>query len=89
MCNNYFKSFPPSAAYVRHRIESSLFKWWLVAYTAPRHYQNQCCDILNWTLKYKLQWNFNSIQENVSENIGCEKVAILSMGKWVNDLIDL
>ena len=43
----------------------------------------------NWTLRNKLQWNFNQnaklfIHENASENIVCETAAILSMGRWVN-----
>ena len=44
--------------------------------------------MVNWTLRNKLQWNFNEntklfIQENASENIICEKVVILSKGRWV------
>ena len=31
------------------------FRKWLVAYSAPSHYLNQCCLIVNWTI----QWNFN------------------------------
>ena len=39
------------------------------------HYQNQCWDIVSWTLRNKLQSNFNRnsyifIQENVFENVG-------------------
>ena len=52
------------------------------------HYLNQCWVIVNWTLKKKLQWNFNRnikffIHENASENIW-EIAAILSRGRWVN-----
>ena len=48
----------------------------------------QICDIVNWTLRNKLQWNFYSntnifIHENASENIVCEMPAILSRGKCV------
>ena len=32
---------------------------WLVACLAPSHYLNQCWNIVNWTLRNKLQWNFN------------------------------
>ena len=35
------------------------FRQWLVAWPAPSHYLNQCCDIVNLTLRNKLQWNFN------------------------------
>ena len=63
------------------------FRKWLVAYSTPSHYPNQCWVIVNWTLKNKLQWNFNQttklfIQENASENIICEMAAILSRGRW-------
>ena len=49
---------------------------------------NQCSVIANWTLRNKLQWNFNQnskifIQENASENIVWEMAAILSRGWWV------
>ena len=40
--------------------------------------------IVNWTLRNKLQWNFNQntkcIQDNPSENIVCEMASILSRG---------
>ena len=61
----------------------------LVAYWAPRHYLNQCLDLINWTLLYKLQWIFSQksnffIQENVFENVVCEMMSILSRGRSVN-----
>ena len=34
------------------------FRQWLVAYSVPSHYLNQCWVIVNWTLKKKLQLNF-------------------------------
>ena len=45
-------------------------------------------NIVNWTLRNKVQWNLNRnscifIQENVYENIVCEMAAILSRGRWV------
>ena len=33
------------------------FRYWLVASTAPSHYLNQCCLIVNRTLRNKRQWN--------------------------------
>ena len=30
-----------------------------VAWTAPSHYLKQCWNIVNWTLRNKLQWKFN------------------------------
>ena len=65
---------------------------------APSHYLdclvanyhlNQCCPIVNWTLRDTLQWNFNQNtkyfihEENASANIVCEMAAILSRGRWV------
>ena len=56
---------------------------------APSPYLNQCWDIVNWTLKNKLHWNFNRnsnifIQENALENVVCEMAPILSRPQWVN-----
>ena len=47
----------------------------------PSHYLNQCCVIVYWTIRNKLQWNFNqntklSIHETASENIVCETASI-------------
>ena len=55
----------------------------------PSHYLTQRWVIVNWKLRNKLQWIFNQnvklfIHENVSENVICEKAAILSRGRWVN-----
>ena len=59
----------------------------------PSHYLNQCWDIVNWTLRNELQWNFNQnsyifIQENAFENVVWKTVAILSRPQcviWPND----
>ena len=61
---------------------------WHVAYTVPSHYLNQCWVIVNWTLRNKLQWNFNQntklfIHKNAFQNIVCQMAAILSKGRWV------
>ena len=67
------------------------FGKWLVTWSAPSHYQNQCWNIVNWTLGNKLQWNFtrNSyifIQEYPFEN-GVRKMAsILSRPQCVKPL---
>ena len=29
------------------------FRWWLVTWSVPSHYLNQCCIIVNWTLRNK------------------------------------
>ena len=58
---------------------------------APSHYLNQCWDIVKWTLRNKLQWNFNQnsnifIQENAFESVSWEMAAILSWSQCVNSL---
>ena len=64
---------------------------WLVAWSAPSHCLNQCWDIVNLTLRNKLQWNINQsaklfIHQNVFENVICEIASVLSRGRWVNSL---
>ena len=39
--------------------QQSLVQITLVAWTEPSHYLNQCWNIVNWTLRNKLHWNFN------------------------------
>ena len=65
------------------------FRKWLVTYSVPNHYLNQCWIIINSTLRNTLQWNFNQnthflIHKNSSENVVCEMAAILSRARRVN-----
>ena len=65
------------------------FRLWLVAWPAPSHYLNQCWNIVNWTLRNKLQWNLNRnsnifIEENDFESVVCETASILSRPQCVN-----
>ena len=60
----------------------------LNSWSTPSHYQNQCWDIIDKTLRNKLQWIFSRnsnifIQENAFESVVCEKAAILSRPQWV------
>ena len=53
------------------------FMKWLVACSAPSHYLNQCCLIVNWTLRNKPQCNSNGntklfIHKNAFGNVVCE-----------------
>ena len=64
---------------------------WLVAHSAPSHYLNQCCVIINWALWNKLQWNFNQKgklfrHENTYDNIVCEMSTILCWGRRVKSV---
>ena len=58
------------------------------AWSAPSHYLNQCWNIVNWTLRNKLQWNFNRNSnifiQNAFENAVCEMASIWSRPQWVN-----
>ena len=88
-------SLRPSDAFVRqyniptllHIMTRHLVTWWV-----PSHYLNQCGNIVNWTLRNKLQWNFNQnsyifIQQNAFEKVICEIVAILSGPQCVNSIM--
>ena len=61
-----------------------------IAWPAPSHYYlNQWWNIVNWTLRNKLQWNLNRnsnifIQENAFGSVVCETAAILSRPQCVN-----
>ena len=77
--------------YMRRYSNQHWFRWWLVAWTAPSHYLNQCLSIINWTLRNKFQWNFNQnssifIQENAFENFVCEMASILSRRQCVDKM---
>ena len=65
------------------------FRYWLVTYLVLTYYLNQCCVIVNWTLRNELQWNFNQntklfIHENASENVVSKTPTILSWGDELN-----
>ena len=69
-------------------ILSKTFCTWSV----PSHYQNQCCNIVNKTLRNKLQWIFSRntnifIQENAFESVVCKKATILYRPQWVKYII--
>ena len=54
------------------------FRSWLVAYSAPNHYLNQCWVIVNWTLMNKLQWNLNQNTKFFIKNMHMN----ISSAKW-------
>ena len=62
---------------------TTLFRQWLVTWPVPSHYLNKCWNIINWTLRNKLQWNLNQksyifTQENALGNVIWKMAAILS-----------
>ena len=86
-------SSPPSATYMHQWTVSPFIQImdWLVAYSAPSHYLNQCWNIVNWTIRNKLKWNLNRnsnifIQEKVFECVVWEMAAILSRPQWVKNI---
>ena len=65
------------------------FRKWLIAWSAPSHYLNQCWNIVNLALRSICQWNINRysrffIHRNAFANAVCEMAAILSRERWVN-----
>ena len=68
-------SSPPSAAYMRDLGHHWFIKW-LVAWSMLSHYLNQCWNIVNWTLRNKLKWNF------LSHSKKCNWKGRLRNGNW-------
>ena len=94
LCASYYSygdinSSPPSAAYMRRWTGSALAQVMACRLMAPSHYLNQCWHIVNWTLRSKLQWNFNRnsnifIEENTIENVIWDFSTKLSSRRCVN-----
>ena len=83
-----FNSLRPSDAGMRQWNNHHRFSQWLVAWTAPSHYMNQCWNVVNWSLRNKLQWNSYRnycifIHENALESVVCEMAAMLSRPQCV------
>ena len=53
----YLTHLPPGPRFCES--SQQWWKWWIVAYSAPSHYLNQYCVVVNWNLSNKLWWNFN------------------------------
>ena len=84
----WINSLRPSDPYMLQQTNQHWFRQWLVAWSATSHYLNQCWDIVNWTLRNKLQWNFNRnfnifIQKNSFDSIDCGMAAILSQPQCI------
>ena len=67
-----------------------LFRWWLVACSAPSHYLNKCWFTINWTTRNTFQWNLNRnfiifIQQKHLKMSSAKMAAILSRGRWINE----
>ena len=79
-----FNSLRLSVAIWRHCLRQ-----WLVAYSAPSHYLNQCWLIFKWTFRSTFQWNFiqnsnNFNQQNVFENVASKMASILFTPHWLS-----
>ena len=87
-CDKLLNSLRPSDAYMLQWANHHWFSSWLVAWSAPSHYLNQCWNIANWTIKDYIQWNRNQssyifTSENAFENVVYETAAILSRPQCV------
>ena len=90
-CYHYdviINSLRPSDAYMRQLTNQHWFRQWLGAWSAPSHYLKKCWNIVNWTLRNKLQGDFNRnsdifFQENAIECVFWEMAAILSRPQCV------
>ena len=83
-----FNSSPLSAAYMCQWIGSALVQIMACCLFSAKSLSKPMLVIVDWTLRNKLQWNFNQytklfIHENASENIVCE---MASRGRWVNQV---
>ena len=77
-----------SDAYMHWYTSYHWFRQWLVAWSIPSHYLNQCWNIVNLALSNKFQLNFNRnsyifIEENAFEMVVWQTVAILSQPQCV------
>ena len=75
MLNPCINSSPPSAAYMRQWTGSALVQIMACRLFDAKPLSEPMLDFVNWTLRNKLQYNFNQntkrfIHENASENIG-------------------
>ena len=76
---------------MRQETNHHWFRYWLVAFSAPSHYLNQCWIIVNLTIGNKLQWNLNRnpyifIQENEFQNVvwpQCVKLSSLAASEAI------
>ena len=84
---------PLGAAYMLQWIESALAQIMACCYSAPSQYVNQWWVIVNWTIRKKLQWNFNQnrklfIHEKWVETIRCDMHWVLGFSyTYINDLV--
>ena len=58
---SYVNSLRPSNAYMLRWTNQHWFRLWLVAWSAPSHYLNQCWKIVNWNLRNREQTSVKSL----------------------------
>ena len=79
----YVNSLRPSDAYMRQETNHHWFRQWLVAWPAPSHCLNQWWNINNWTLRNKLQWNFNQNSNNLFQENALKNCHLQNGGHFV------
>ena len=62
--------------------------WLLLSSSAPSHYLDKCCLIVNWTPMNKFQWNFNQSTKHVfHDNAYIFEFALCKMLAILNDIV--
>ena len=84
----HFRLVPPICV---SELGQHWFRLWLVGCPAPSHYLNKWWNIVNWTLRNKLQWSLIEIhslfQEKALYYVVCEMAAIRRGGGcWIKHL---
>ena len=76
-------------------LDQQWLRLWLVACSAPSHYLNQCCLVVNWIARNKFQWNVNRnyyifIQENGLENKSAKfRIFCLGLSVFIGDWLSI
>ena len=89
--NLTFNSSPTTAAYMHQWIKSVLVQIMACRLFGAKPLSEPMLGYCQLNPLNKIQWIFNRntnlfIHENASQNIVCQKAAILSRGRWVNSL---
>ena len=88
--DRWFNSLRKSDAYMHQETNNHWFRWWLVTCSTPSHYLKQHWNIVNSSLRNKLQWNLKwtayiFIQENAFVSVISEMAIILCWPQRVRE----